>query len=61
MKIKKIIIFGASGFIGKNIAINFIKKFKNTKIVGTYLKNKPKVKGLTAIKCDLTKKNNTFS
>tara|TARA_Y100000996_G_C22497089_1_gene632794 strand:+ start:69 stop:1016 length:948 start_codon:yes stop_codon:yes gene_type:complete len=56
LKIKKIIIFGASGFIGKNIAINFIKKFKNTKIVGTYLKNKPKVKGLTAIKCDLTKK-----
>jgi len=56
LKVNKIIIFGASGFIGKNIALNFKKKFKNTKIIGTYFKNKPYVKGIRFIKCDLRNK-----
>lgn len=56
MKINKIIIFGASGFIGKNIALDFKKKFKNTKIIGTYLSNKPDIKGIRLIKCDLRNK-----
>lgn len=56
MKVNKIIIFGASGFIGKNIALSFKKKFKNTKIIGTYLKNKPNIKGIRFIKCDLRNK-----
>ena len=56
MKVNKIIIFGASGFIGKNIALDFKKKFKNTKIIGTYLNNKPDIKGIRLIKCDLRNK-----
>ncbi len=56
LKINKIIIFGVSGFIGKNIALSFKKKFKMTKIVGTYLKNKPYIKGVKLVKCDLKNK-----
>ena len=56
MKVNKIIIFGASGFIRKNIALNFKKKFKNTKIIGTYLNTKPDIKGIRLIKCDLRNK-----
>ena len=56
LKVNKIIIFGASGFIGKNIALDFKKKFKNTKIIGTYLNNKPDIKGIRLIKCDLRNK-----
>tara|TARA_B100001093_G_scaffold520484_1_gene616559 strand:+ start:406 stop:1392 length:987 start_codon:yes stop_codon:yes gene_type:complete len=56
LKVNKIIIFGASGFIGKNIALSFKKKFKNTKIIGTYFKNKPYIKGIRFIKCDLRNK-----
>ncbi len=57
MRKKKIIIFGASGFIGKNISIKFKKIFKNYQIVGTYLKNKPSIPGIKLVKCDLTKPN----
>ena len=56
MKVNKIIIFGASGFIGKNIALSFKKKFKNTKIIGTYFKNKPNINGIHFVKCDLRNK-----
>tara|TARA_B100000989_G_scaffold299059_1_gene292683 strand:- start:14068 stop:15054 length:987 start_codon:yes stop_codon:yes gene_type:complete len=56
LKFNKIIIFGASGFIGKNIALSFKKKFKNTKIIGTYFKNKTQIKGIHFVKCDLTNK-----
>jgi len=52
---KKIVIFGASGFIGKNIAISFQKKFKNCQIIGTYFKNRPSIKGIRIKKCDLRK------
>ena len=54
---KKLVIFGASGFIGKNISLKFRKKFKNYQIIGTYLKNKPSIKGIKFIRCDLTKPN----
>ena len=57
MKKKKLIIFGASGFIGKNISLRFKKKFRNYQIIGTYLKNKPSIRGIKLIKCDLTKPN----
>ena len=55
MRKKKLIIFGASGFIGKNISLKFKKKFKNYQIIGTYLNNKPSIKGIKLVKCDLTK------
>ena len=55
MKKKKLIIFGASGFIGKNISIKFKNRFKNYQIIGTYLNNKPSIKGMKLVKCDLTK------
>lgn len=57
MRKKKIIIFGASGFIGRNISIKFQKIFKNYQIIGTYLKNKPVIPGIKLVKCDLTKPN----
>ena len=57
MKKKKLIIFGASGFIGKNILIRFKSKFKNYNIIGTYFRNKPNIKGVKLVKCDLTKPN----
>lgn len=39
---KKILILGASGFIGKNCAI-FFSKNKNFEVEGTYFQNKPKL------------------
>ncbi len=50
---KKIIVLGASGFIGKNIALSLAKS-KN-KIVGTYFKNYPyELKNkINLVKCDL--------
>jgi GDP-L-fucose synthase len=56
LNVNKIIIFGVSGFIGKNLAITLKKKFKNTKIIGTYFKNKPDLKDIKLIKCDLRNK-----
>ena len=38
---KKIIILGASGFIGKN-TIQIFRKLKQYKVYGTYLNNLPK-------------------
>tara|TARA_Y100000590_G_scaffold458742_1_gene614117 strand:+ start:9404 stop:10351 length:948 start_codon:yes stop_codon:yes gene_type:complete len=37
---KKLLILGASGFIGKNLSNFFSKKYK---VYGTYLRNKPKL------------------
>ena len=50
---KKIVILGASGFIGKNIALSLAKS-KN-KIVGTYFKNYPNElrNRINLVKCDL--------
>ena len=61
-KISKIMILGATGFIGKNIALYFSKKFK---IKATYNKKVPfKNSNIRWIKCDLksTKQiNNLFN
>ena len=58
MKKKKILILGASGFIGKNVAI-FFSKNKSFNVIGTFLKNKTKIKNVKMIKCDLTNRKNT--
>ena len=57
---KKILVLGASGFIGFNCLIHFAnnKKYKKYNIVGTYYKNKPKkIKGVKFVKIDLTDRN----
>ncbi len=55
---KNILICGASGFIGKNLLLFFLKKNKY-KIIATYNKNKPKnkFKNVKWVKTDLTKFN----
>ena len=40
---KKILVLGASGFIGKNIALE-LSKNKNFQITGTYYKKKTSLK-----------------
>ena len=50
---KKILVCGGTGFIGKNVVLNFYKK-KKYKIYSTYFKSKPlKIKGINWIKADL--------
>lgn len=55
LKYKKIVVLGASGFIGKNVCLHLRKKFPRSEIIGVYNKNKTKIKGIKLIKCDLTK------
>ena len=55
MKKKKLLILGASGFIGKNLAMFFSKK-KDFQITGTYFRNKTFIKNVKMVQCDLTKK-----
>ena len=56
---KKILILGSSGFIGKNICQYF--KNKNIQVFGTYLNNKPKNEdGIKYVKADLTKKKHAM-
>lgn len=54
---KKIVILGASGFIGKNIALSLAKS--QNKVVGTYFKNYPyELKNkINLVKCDLRNPN----
>jgi len=52
---KKILILGASGFIGKNIALT-LSKNDNYEVTGTYFKNKISLKKITMKKVDLTQK-----
>ena len=56
MKNNKILILGASGFIGLNI-IKKLSKISNNKVYGTYLKKKPKINNKKIIwnKIDLIK------
>lgn len=58
MKKKKILILGASGFIGQNMAMYFSTN-KNFNVVGTYLKKKINIKNVKMIKCNLTNKKET--
>jgi GDP-L-fucose synthase len=50
---KKILILGASGFIGKNIALNFSAN-KGFKVFGTYFNNKTFIKNVSMKKVNLT-------
>jgi nucleoside-diphosphate-sugar epimerase len=50
---KNILVCGGTGFIGKNVVLNFYKK-KGYKIFSTYFKSRPlKTKGVNWIKADL--------
>ena len=53
MKRIKILVLGASGFIGKNIALN-LSKNKKFSVAGTYFKNKVSIKNVKIIKTNLT-------
>jgi GDP-L-fucose synthase len=54
MKKTKVLICGASGFIGRNIAERLAKRNDLT-VYGTYLTEKPKIKNINLIKVNLTK------
>lgn len=57
---KKILITGASGFVGTNL-INALKTDKRFLLFGTYFKNRPKYsKNVKYFKADLTKKRDCF-
>lgn len=56
MKKTTILICGASGFIGRNIAERLVGK-KDLEVYGTYLTEKPKIKDINLIKVDLTKES----
>ena len=55
MKKIKILILGASGFIGKNIALSLSKNNKFS-VTGTYFKNKVFIKNVKIVKSNLTVK-----
>lgn len=58
---KKILICGATGFIGRNVAEFFATK-NNFEIYGTYLKSKPlNTPGIKMVKADLTDKNDVYN
>lgn len=54
--IKSVLICGASGFIGRNIAERLSKR-NDLEVYGTYFKAKPKIKGISLIRVDLTKES----
>src|SRR5579872_3386751 len=56
MKKTKILICGASGFIGKNIAERLVKR-DDLEVYGTYFKTKPTIKGVSQTCIDLTKES----
>lgn len=54
MKSKKnLLITGVGGFVGYNLAIHYSKNYN---VIGTYRKQKPKIKNIKLIKIDLSKK-----
>lgn len=53
MKKNKVLICGASGFIGRNIAERLAKR-GDMKVYGTYFETKPSIKGVSLIRVDLT-------
>jgi GDP-L-fucose synthase len=56
MNKKTVLICGASGFIGRNIAER-LEKREDLIVYGTYLTNKPPIKGVTLLRVDLTNKS----
>lgn len=57
MKKEKVLVCGATGFIGRNIAESFAEK-DNFEVYGTYLKSPPfKNSNIEMIKADLTDRN----
>ncbi len=56
MKKNKVLVCGASGFIGRNIAERLAKR-DDLKVYGTYFGTKPSIKGMSLIRVDLTKKS----
>lgn len=54
MNKKTVLICGASGFIGRNIAERLSKR-KDLQVFGTYLTEKPSIKNVSLSKVDLTK------
>ena len=58
MKKRRILVLGASGFIGKNVAYYFSKK-KNFNVIGTFYKKRTTIKNVKMVKCDLTNKKET--
>ena len=52
---KKVLICGASGFIGRNIALSMLEK-DDYELYGTFLKSETKIPGVKMIKADLTDK-----
>lgn len=54
MKSKKnLLITGVGGFVGYNLAIHYSKNYN---VIGTYRKQKPKIKNIKLIKIDLSKR-----
>ncbi len=56
MKKTKILICGASGFVGRNIAERLAKR-SDMKVYGTYFGTKPNIKGVSLSRVDLTEEN----
>ncbi len=56
MKKKKVLVCGASGFIGRNIAERLAKR-DDLKVYGTFFETKPSIKGIFLVRVDLTKKS----
>jgi len=56
MKKNTVLICGASGFIGRNIAEKLAKR-DDLKVYGTYLTKKPTIKGVILTRVDLTKES----
>ncbi|MBI5122588.1 NAD-dependent epimerase/dehydratase family protein [Candidatus Roizmanbacteria bacterium] len=56
MKKKKILVCGASGFIGRNI-VERLSKRDDLEVYGTYFESKPNIKGISLIRVDLTNKS----
>ena len=56
MKKNKVLVCGASGFIGRNIAERLSKR-DDLRVYGTYFEIKPSIKGISLTRVDLTKKS----
>jgi len=56
MKKNKILICGASGFIGRNIAERLAQR-DDIEVYGTYFETKPRIKGISLTRVDLTNKS----